>query len=120
MTGQVDYTPYQPDSLNMIVIKLSQSGASGTGDLMLQNNSFQVFPNPFNSYAKIKINNENLNHQSIDFVMYDLLGNEIKHQQVIAGEKEFVIERRNISEGIYFYKLTNNHEIIGTGKLIIQ
>jgi len=89
-------------------------------ELANQQSGIIVYPNPFNVSTTIKINNENLKNQTFEFIMYNLLGCEIKHYQLTAGEKEFVIERNNLTEGMYFYKVVGKKEIIGTGKLIVN
>lgn len=84
-----------------------------------QQSVVSIYPNPFNKTATIKIN-ENFKNKSLEFIMCNLLGSEVQRQQFTTTEKEYVIGRGNLSEGMYLYKLTGNNEIIGTGKLIIQ
>ncbi len=78
-----------------------------------------VFPNPFNNSTTIMINDKNLKSHPLEFFMYDFLGCEVKHHKLSAGISEFVVEKGNLGEGIYFVKIYNGKEIF-TEKIVIQ
>lgn len=66
----------------------------------------QNFPNPYNSTTKIiyKIQKRSF----ITLKVYDILGNEISvlvNEEKDAGEYEAKFDGRNLSSGVYFYKL---------------
>lgn len=66
----------------------------------------QNFPNPYNSTTKIiyKIQKRSF----ITLKVYDILGNEISvlvNEEKDAGEYEAEFDGRNLSSGVYFYKL---------------
>ena len=87
------------------------------------NNSVTISPNPFSTTATITINSE-LKIKNAEFVMYDLLGREVKtvgSKQLTIEKKEIEIkiERGNLREGMYFYIIRSEDSLIGTGKLII-
>ena len=52
------------------------------------------------------------------FIIYDLSNREVSKYKIINRKTE--ISRENLSSGIYFYKVQNENEIIGSGKIIVQ
>jgi hypothetical protein len=77
-----------------------------------------ISPNPFSTSATVELVSGG-RYQEVIFEMYDVFGREVK-QLVIRNSSSFVISRDNLPSGIYFYKLSNSTEIIGTGKIIIE
>lgn len=66
----------------------------------------QNFPNPYNSTTKIiyRILDKNF----VSLKVYDVLGNEVSilvNQEMEAGEYEAEFDGKNLSSGVYFYKL---------------
>ena len=51
--------------------------------------------------------------------MYDLTGKEIEVKSAVSTQ-QIVIERGDLPNGIYFYKISQNNNMIGTGKLIVE
>ena len=51
--------------------------------------------------------------------MYDLVGKEVRLISDIQSH-ELMINRDNLADGMYFYKLINKGQEISTGKLIIK
>ena len=84
-----------------------------------QQPAISVSPNPFSNSTTIKINDKNLKKQNFGFIMYDLLGCEVRYQQLTAGTGEYVIEKGNIPEGMYFVKIYDRDNIY-TEKILIQ
>lgn len=81
------------------------------------------YPNPFSHSATIKISN--LHFSNCNFSMVDLLGREVKNLTLnpsLNGEELlFRLERGNLPNGIYFYKITNEKkEVIGNGKIMVE
>lgn len=67
------------------------------------NNSVSIYPNPSNSFIKVKglTNVEN-------YILYNNLGQEIKKETISENEK---IDIRNLNNGIYFLKFNNGETI---------
>ncbi len=66
----------------------------------------QNYPNPFNPSTKIKWQTPISGHQTLK--VYDVLCNEVAtlvNEEKPAGVYEVVFDARNLSSGIYFYKL---------------
>jgi hypothetical protein len=75
-----------------------------------------VFPNPISDFSILEINGiEETN--SISICLYNLLGKEIYHS---TGGKRMRISNNNFPPGIYFYDITFNNRVVGTGKIIIN
>ncbi|MBI4647400.1 MAG: T9SS type A sorting domain-containing protein [Bacteroidia bacterium] len=78
-----------------------------------------VYPNPFSTSAILDISNlDKIKNYELRFSIYDLLGNE--GFQSVIHNPPFEINRGNLPNGMYFYKISGGQGIIGTGKLVIQ
>jgi hypothetical protein len=84
-------------------------------------NSVKVFPNPFSTSATIAITADGKsNMQSLintSITVYDILGNEVLRMPIT--NRQSTIERGNLSNGAYFYRVIQQNQIIGTGKFFI-
>lgn len=81
-------------------------------------NSVNVYPNPFSTDALIVIGSS-IQLKSAVLHVYDLLGKEVMAVLEIQ-DHEFKIERNKLFSGMYIYKLENDSQVIGTGKLMIR
>jgi len=86
--------------------------------------SISISPNPFNSVANVSIDLISPAHGNLVFVMFDMFGREIQSVNVsnssAKGTINFAINRGDVSEGIYFYRLQDESHILTTGKIAIQ
>lgn len=124
--GYVTYTWENENPLQPILV-YTQSNNSFTlfgntafaGISMLQNSqsAIYLYPNPFANTATLKINSSTI-LKNAEFKIYDVLGKEVKQIKVDASE--ITINRDELGNGIYFYKLINDEAIIATGKLIVN
>ena len=80
------------------------------------NNFIKVFPNPFTLQTTFLFSSELKN---AELKVYDVIGHEIKEVKSIFG-KQITVNRNNLADGIYFYKLIQDNKIIATGKLIVE
>jgi hypothetical protein len=79
----------------------------------------QNFPNPFNPSTKIKFSiprSDNKETSTVKLVVYDILGNEITtlvNEPKLPGNYEINFDGKNLSSGVYYYKLAagSNTEI---------
>lgn len=76
-----------------------------------------VYPNPFDEKTKILIHDAN-SKKVYSLIIYDILGKEWKVMQ--NQTNEIIIERNNLPSGVYFYRISSEKSIIGTGKLLIE
>lgn len=90
---------------------------SGISELRNDQSLFSIFPNPFNSEATLRFNNVKLNNAALE--IYDVLGNKVRVMENLNGE-DVILNREGLKDGMYFYSLVNEGEIIATGKLSVQ
>lgn len=123
--GIVDYRWY---SLNPLIFIMTYSNganelyyvgatANGINDPNNSNLLLNIYPNPFTSSTTLKINSATT-LKNTELKIYDVLGKEVK--QIPVNSSEIAINRDELENGIYFYRLINSNEIIATGKLIIN
>ena len=99
--------------------QLSEFGiALGVKETVNNKTRFNIYPNPFTSSSILHIEGD-LNANKISLVIYDLIGKEVKRLENIK-ENNVIIDRINLIDGIYFYKLLENNKIIATGKLVAE
>jgi hypothetical protein len=88
----------------------------GINELSL-NNNISIFPNPFSTETTISINGQPQMNNG-EFIMYDVFGRVVKKFK--PQTLNFKFERGNLSSGIYFYKVSADGKILGTGKVIVE
>lgn len=99
------------------IIKTTNGGGNvGIIETVLNVNDITVFPNPFFYSTTLQSSKP---FQNATLIIYDVLGNAIKHIQNLVGT-EIKITREGIKSGMYFYKLFDAEGLLGTGKLLIE
>lgn len=78
--------------------------------------SINIFPNPFQSSVTISTEKEFSNGE---LILYDIPGKEVMRIKNISGQK-VAIDRGNLTQGIYFYKLTAGNNFSAAGKLVAE
>lgn len=81
------------------------------------NNQVNFYPNPFRTTGTILISPE-INTQGMSVTIYDVTGRVIR--KVETNEHKITIDRTSMVNGIYFYELKTNNNVIKTGKIIIE
>ncbi|MBA2612563.1 MAG: DUF3494 domain-containing protein [Bacteroidetes bacterium] len=77
----------------------------------------KVYPNPFITSLNIKVIDAELSN-SAEMKMYNVLGEVVMTTPIT---KEITtVEIKDLSSGIYFYKIFDNNKIVQTGRLISQ
>jgi hypothetical protein len=74
-----------------------------------------VYPNPFNYSTTIQLQ-QNIGNSNL--IIYNIFGQIVRSTNV-SGNK-IIVERDNLPAGVYFYRITQNNEIIVSGKLMIM
>lgn len=77
----------------------------------------RLYPNPFSTTATITIDGANYEQTRIEVV--DLAGKSIQSLQV-NKQKSITLHRRDLNQGVYFYRLVGDDAIVHTGKFIIH
>jgi hypothetical protein len=76
----------------------------------------KAFPHPFKQHATIEF--ENYSKEPYNFMLYNLLGKEVKTIKHI-NSNQFKIEKDGLATGTYIFHLQNKSGIIATDKLVI-
>ena len=114
--GSYDYQcdPHAGGGMTATIL-VSESSVS-INEAQIENGT-NVYPNPFTNSLIIALNKELINdNSSIEFVLYDLLGNQV-HSIANVNAELTKIETNQLSNGIYIFAFKSNGETLRTGKL---
>jgi hypothetical protein len=92
------------------------------------NVKINVFPNPFSAEATIEITGFEksgvlpitsgpLSIKS-DFSLFDALGKQLRSEKFEGNT--YLFKRQDLTTGIYFFRIENNGQLVGTGKFLIK
>ena len=76
-----------------------------------------VYPNPMHQQSKIIFSNPN--HETWMLSLEDVTGR-IAQPEISTTENLFLIEKKNLGNGIYFYRIRNKEGRSGKGKIVIE
>lgn len=79
-------------------------------------NAISVSPNPFTDKTHFRLENPLLSTGQLE--IFDLNGR-LLQTEVVKGQ-EFDFNKKNLKSGIYIFKITENGQIIGQGKIAVQ
>jgi Secretion system C-terminal sorting domain len=81
--------------------------------------SVKIMPNPMHDAAVFEIGDSRDSQSPRDalLTLYNTLGQAVKTQQFIDGK--LILERDNLPQGCYFYKITNEGKMMAQGKVVI-
>lgn len=99
-------------------ISITLDAGAGIFENSGENNLLNIYPNPFNSSTNISINGP-LSSPNHIVTIVDLFGRELKRIQVTNPE-EIIIERDNLSAGIYFVELLSGSTVVSTKKIVVE
>src|ERR1022692_1767733 len=80
-------------------------------------NKISVYPNPITTTLNIHQSNSQLSILNSQLFITDILGNEVYTQAINSNDNSISIS--NLSNGVYFYQITNDKETL-QGKFIVQ
>ncbi|MCP4439690.1 MAG: T9SS type A sorting domain-containing protein [Aureispira sp.] len=89
---------------------------TGIEDVLIEDVAVKVYPNPFQEQTTIEV--EGGDHQELTLRVYDLMGRMVL--QTNATENKIQLQRGNLPQGVYVYRLEGDGELINTGKVIAQ
>ena len=96
---------------------LTEDGSSsGISTNTIQPFNLKVFPNPANNTITFRTNLSGISNYEL--AIYDVLGQEVYHQAIINQEST-IINLPQLSNGVYFYQLSNNKETF-RGKFVVE
>lgn len=121
---EIDYEPtellFDPNNLILKTINsitsATDSGYKPDGFVLYQN-----YPNPFNPTTKISWQSPVSDWQTLK--VYDVLGNEVAtlvNEYKKAGNYEIEFKTRNLTSGLYFYRLQAGDPSTGSGQSFVE
>ena len=97
---------YNLNNINIVLTRTGATAVSETGGLPRAFTLAQNYPNPFNPTTKLSFV---IGHSSlVSLKVFDVLGREVAtlvDEEQKAGEKSVVFDARDLSSGIYYYRL---------------
>lgn len=91
--------------------------ATGVADWQ-SSNTIKIFPNPTHNSATIQID-PTIKINNAELKIIDVMGRIVKTISSIQSN-ELTFDREKLSDGIYFYQLVQENEIISKGKLVVE
>ncbi|HNB81202.1 MAG TPA: T9SS type A sorting domain-containing protein, partial [Chitinophagaceae bacterium] len=92
--------------------------ANAQHEKLLEDKGVLVYPNP--THAQITIEYLIERNERLDIVIYDLVGNKLKSEQLKFNSNKSSIDLNGFSTGMYFYQIKSSLGKIYSGKLIIE
>jgi uncharacterized protein (TIGR02145 family) len=80
------------------------------------NNNIIIAPNPFSQSTQITLNQS---YHNIALAVYDIQGKQVAQQQYADCDK-IQLNRNQLSNGLYFLKLTLDDKAVESGKIVIS
>ncbi len=80
--------------------------------------SGKFYPNPMNDYLIVDLSNINY-FQSGTMTLFDLVGRKVK-EIAVNNHEQTILYRDNLLSGIYFYRISDDDTIYGSGKIIVR
>lgn len=106
------------DWVNNVIRKIELPLTASVNTINKNEVQMQLSPNPFTASATITISG-NKGKGPVSLSVYDVTGKEVKVKNTVSGQ-QIVIERGDMSTGIYFYKISQNNKVIGMDKLVVE
>jgi hypothetical protein len=96
---------------------INSSAVVAVEDLDLSKLSIVLYPNPMEDEAIIRLNGDYLISNGL-LKITDLLGREIENKKFKTNS--VILEKGNLSSGVYLIELFDNNQFLGSKKLIIK
>lgn len=77
----------------------------------------QVFPNPFQDFTTIQVNGKD--YESLELEVLNVTGQLVETIQV-QNSNQIILNRKQLVQGAYFYRLKGDQVLLNTGKLIVR
>jgi hypothetical protein len=81
------------------------------------NLSFRLYPNPNKGYMTLEYE---LNESNDIFEMFDFSGKIVKHIPLTIGRNISSIEAKELSNGVYWFRIKGKEQYLFNGKVIIM
>lgn len=108
------YDEATPNNRVTVAVKFHKSGESVNENASIQLG--QAYPNPAASMVHFDYENA----ENTTAVIYNLLGQEMMHQELNAIQGKLSISVADLQDGIYFCNLTRNGQTLRTVKFVVK
>ncbi len=108
------YDEATPNDRVTVAVKFHKSGEGVNENASIQLG--QAYPNPASSMVHFDYENAN----NATAVIYNLLGQEVMHQELNAIQGKLSISVADLQDGIYFCNLTRNGQTMRTVKFVVK
>ncbi len=113
--GSKGYICFGGENFNSELWEYTPDGV-GVEPVNNQKLSIQVYPNPFSKTTKLYFSRE---LQNAELSILDIYGKKVGVYSNIQG-REFLLNRNDLSSGLYFYRISENGILIAKDKLLVQ
>jgi hypothetical protein len=84
---------------------------------ILPTGSIKMYPNPMQESAVFEVKDYPLSIKA-KFHLFDALGRTLRVESFVGDRLDF--QRNGLEQGIYFFKIEDDGQLLGSGKLIVQ
>ena len=84
------------------------------------NQKVGLYPNPMINSYKINFHNPNLEGKTVELYLYDSQGKQVLLENYKIINSEIFIERGDLLNGSYSFRLIIESNVVGSGKLIAK
>ena len=112
------YNPDNPKDNTAVFVNYEVSESNSNAKKREPYTLSKAYPNPANNVVCVDFHLNTMSDARIAF--YNLLGSKVKEIELTNSFGTVTINTSDFIEGIYFYSLLINHEVLQTQKLIIK
>lgn len=96
----------------IINVELDSTGSFGQTDCT----EAHIYPNPFKQMTTLEVTGKD--YEQLELSVFDVAGRLVK--TIASTEKKRIqLTKDEMRQGVYFYQLKGDNELINTGKLVI-
>jgi len=116
ISGDAHFRYYVINFSNVLIDSVDVKFTAVLGADDVQKVEYKLYPNPANTNVSVVL--PEANSGDIQFVMYNMVGAEVMRKTMIQGTNSVSVE--SLQNGVYFYSIIHNNQMIETKKLIIK
>jgi hypothetical protein len=103
----------------IIVAQYFTTPAVVAGDMEAYSSYFNLYPNPLSNELYIEVDEHLFNSkENLKFTLLNNKGAEVMSSPI--NTNKIILQKDNLSSGLYYYKITSKQVILSTGKLSVQ
>jgi hypothetical protein len=115
VSGSAHYRYYILNNSDVIIDSVDVKFTSTVGMDEVTKFDYKLYPNPANGVVNLVLPEIS---GDVKFVLYNMVGSEVLRQTVVQGSNNINCE--SLQNGVYFYSIILNNNLVETKKLIIK